>query len=203
MVGRLTYIDHVFLEALALFPRIQVVANGYARFSFAPSPVLGMYHTHISPPLRAARLLLHSSSTHPSMDHPADTRIRCNDLTVPYPTGAISLTDPFVDHVHHPLDLELDEDSCIEPDHPLHPDRSLATSSSTASAGARVNSSASGSRRRSGYTKIIERPRSPHRFPPIFYLPLPWPFGYVSPSSHDHNLAFSCTFLVFVKLTDV
>ena len=135
-----------------------------------------------------------------SLDQPADSRIRCNDLTVPYPTGAISLTDPFVDHVHHPLDLEVDEDSCIEPDHPLHPDRSPTTSDFITSPRARTRTristsapnKASGARRRSRYRKDTERARSPHRFPPIFYLPLPWPFGYVGPNPHDYHFPSSC-----------
>lgn len=113
---------------------------------------------------------------------------RCNDLTVPYPTGAISLVDPFVDHQHQPLNLEIDEDSCIDPDHPLHPDRSPCTPTSTSTRPSTSTSTSAPhgttSRSRSKYRNGIESARTPHRFPPIFYLPLPWPFNYVSPAVH-------------------
>lgn len=38
---------------------------------------------------------------------------RCNDLTVPFPTAAISDTDPFADHEAHPFPMMVDEDHIV------------------------------------------------------------------------------------------
>ena len=38
---------------------------------------------------------------------------RCNDLTVPFPTAAISDTDPFADHDAHPFPMTVNEDHIV------------------------------------------------------------------------------------------
>lgn len=123
--------DHIFIEAMRLFPRIRIVANGYVP----------------TPPRRVldAKLISH----------------RCNDLTVPYPSGAISETDPFVDHETSPLDLELDDQACIV---------------SHAPSGHAPDVSRSPGRAVQFRSKNV---RDKHRLPPIFHLPVRWPFNYV------------------------
>ena len=93
---------------------------------------------------------------------------RCNDLTVPYPTGSISLTDPFVDHITNHIDIELDQSNCVveysfPPAEPDHPELEKWIE------------------RRMRRLEELERER--HRLPPFIVLPLPGPLKHVrSPS---------------------
>jgi hypothetical protein len=89
---------------------------------------------------------------------------RCNDLTVPYPTGSISLTDPFVDHESNHLDITLDEIGCIE-SYTL-PQSTLPSIMDEESL-----------RRRKERKEALERER--HRVPPFVVLPLPGPLKHV------------------------
>jgi hypothetical protein len=93
---------------------------------------------------------------------------RCNDLTVPYPTGSISLTDPFVDHTTNHIDVQLDKSNCVvkysfPPSEPHHPDMKEWTE------------------RRVKRLEEFERDR--HRLPPFIVLPLPGPFKHVRSTS--------------------
>jgi hypothetical protein len=89
---------------------------------------------------------------------------RCNDLTVPYPTGSISLSDPFVDHESNHLDITIDDQGCIE---------SYTLPQSTHTSIMDEESL----RRRNERKEALERER--HRVPPFVVLPLPGPLKHV------------------------
>jgi hypothetical protein len=94
---------------------------------------------------------------------------RCNDLTVPYPSGSISLTDPFVDHATNHIDILLDDSNCVVdysflPTHPT-PEEQLEE------------------RKVRREERLAELERTRHRLPPFIVLPFPGPLKHVRPFS--------------------
>jgi len=85
------------------------------------------------------------------------TSVRCNDLTVPFPTAAISLTDPFADHDTSGIIIDEDDDHIIQSWRMPGQDEVVVDG---------------------GQSKVIKRPP---RIPPMLVVPwLPGPFRYVS-----------------------
>ncbi|ORY27627.1 putative serine esterase-domain-containing protein [Naematelia encephala] len=116
--------NHIFVQALQLFPRIKIVANG------------------------------------------------CNDLTVPYPTAAISLTDPFEAHASTGVKIRVSKDHIIESwvmpgteEDEVEDLEDLRTPSHEAE---------SPNLQPQIQTMIRTRPS----VPPILFLPYPFPFRY-------------------------
>ncbi|CAD6582879.1 MAG: hypothetical protein TREMPRED_003411, partial [Tremellales sp. Tagirdzhanova-0007] len=100
-------VDRIFLQALSMFPRIMIVANG------------------------------------------------CNDSTVPFPTAAISLDDPFENYDTSGIVVDEDEDHVVKSWH-------MPGQEEVVIAG--------------GEARVLKRRP---RFPPFLLLPLPWPFKYL------------------------
>jgi hypothetical protein len=92
---------------------------------------------------------------------------RCNDLTVPYPTGSISLTDPFVDHKTNHIDIQLDKSNCVVDYSFPHP-----------TAEERMEE-----RRKRREERLAKLEKERHRLPPFIVLPLPGPLKHVRLSS--------------------
>lgn len=135
---------------------------------------------------------------------PADSH-RCHDLTVPYPTASISLHDPFLEADLHGIHIEVDHRHIVQSWRRIQPgsnsnSASASTSTSTAHADSQTRSqlqseTAAGvpldPRGESvdvlddGEVRVVvstkrkitrKRPSAP----PIFMLPLPYPFSHVS-----------------------
>jgi hypothetical protein len=129
--------------------------------------------------------------------YPADPR-RCHDLTVPYPTASISLHDPFLEADLHGIHIEVDHRHIVQSWRRIppgtnstshaepHPHSHLQSNTSAGvpldPGGESVDVLDDGEVRVvvSTTRKIVrKRPSAP----PIFMLPLPYPFSHVSGST--------------------
>jgi hypothetical protein len=133
---------------------------------------------------------------------PADPS-RCHDLTVPYPTASISLHDPFLEADLHGIHVEVDHRHIVQSWRRIQPgSNSNSTSTSHADAQSHSHLQSGTSAERSpgpgafpggesvdvlddGEVRVVvstkrkitrKRPSAP----PIFMLPLPYPFSHVS-----------------------
>jgi hypothetical protein len=104
---------------------------------------------------------------------------RCNDLTVPYPTGSISAHDPFVDHLTNHIDIHTDENGCVSkyalPEVPQVPKGAERMGKEQ---GVEVYVDEDWKQRVVARKERFEKER--HRLPPFVVLPLPGPLKHVS-----------------------
>ena len=101
---------------------------------------------------------------------------RCNDLTVPYPTGSISAHDPFVDHLTNHIDIHTDENGCISKC--ALPQVSQVPGPKGKEQGVEVYVDEDWKQRVVARKERLEKER--HRLPPFVVLPLPGPLKHVS-----------------------
>ena len=86
----------------------------------------------------------------------ANRGFRCNDSTVPFPTAAISLVDPFENYDTSGIAVNEDDGHVVQSWHMPGQDEVMFAG---------------------GEARVVKRRP---RFPPFLLLALPWPFKYVS-----------------------
>lgn len=114
---------------------------------------------------------------------------RCHDLTVPFPTASISLSDPYQDYAAglSPLDIEINDKSIVTSyklvQSPQMEESETVNEINDGDIVVTVSTRTSISKEKKEKVKLVPRPW----FPMFFYLR--WPFTYVSTKSKDGGLS--------------